>query len=882
MPDVLCPICGKPNPKDLEICQFCGGRLMSLPPSAPAGSQQIGTGQAPVQKDTPKFERVKPANVEPILPSETPTKKNIVELDKALPSSPRSMGEKKESKASESNPVQNLPIGPAPSTSANSSGGLPDWLSGLRKASADDEEEIPNWLTGLRVDKADASVPVSAPKTGVASNKTANSSSGTGEEPSAVTMNEPSSQSAEFEQPPLENTRQEGFPDWLQSLQSKPAGGEDAPASMQGEGESLDWLDSLKSESTSSSSVGLPTAYQSEGEMLDWLAGLSGVPEENTPATGLSEGAVPAENLPDWLNQLNGKAIDLERAPGGNEGPAGGTKSGPDWLSDLGPIDRTPELSSGGSIPEWLSNLEAKTDPESGPSATTSSSEQTPSNSAHDDIPDWLSQFQADVNAAAEKESKKEQFEVAPEPTVKKGGAKPLPDWLAGITPTAPTPGGTPALIINDDSNAPGDENETAFSMETPDWLSKIIPESATDKTPQSGAEVPPLENLEVSELPSWVQAMRPVESVVAKAKPTSQEGVEFTEHSGPLAGLIGVLPVGPGLGQLSKPPAYSVKLQATDGQLRYAAALDRLVISETQAQLVKSNHIVSNRLWRWLISILLILAIGLPLVTNIPITQATQLKPTEMMSAFTVISSLPPDAPVLMIFDYDPALSGELEAAAAPLVDHLLLRGPRLTLISTSPTGPALAERFLTDKNVSPLVAGHNYQAGQQYVNLGYLAGGSSGVQYFALSPAEAAPFTVDGQHAWQLPPLQGIQKLSDFATILILTDNADSGRVWIEQTGSAIGSTPLLMVISAQAEPMLLPYYNSGQVKGLVIGLAGGEEYAQTYIHPDGQGRLMQRYWNSFSAGILIAEGLIVLGALWNAFSGWRARRNKTGEEA
>ena len=93
-----------------------------------------------------------------------------------------------------------------------------------------------------------------------------------------------------------------------------------------------------------------------------------------------------------------------------------------------------------------------------------------------------------------------------------------------------------------------------------------------------------------------------------------------------------------------------------------------------------------------------------------------------------------------------------------------------------------------------------------------------------------------MDGQQAWQLPPLQGVQKLSDFAAILILTDNADSGRAWIEQTGSAIGNTPLLMVISAQAEPMLLPYYDSGQIKGLVTGLAGGEAYAQAYIRPDG----------------------------------------------
>jgi hypothetical protein len=86
--------------------------------------------------------------------------------------------------------------------------------------------------------------------------------------------------------------------------------------------------------------------------------------------------------------------------------------------------------------------------------------------------------------------------------------------------------------------------------------------------------------------------------------------------------------------------------------------------------------------------------------------------------------------------------------------------------------------------------------------------------------------------------------------------------------------------MVISAQAEPMILPYYNSGQIKGLVTGLAGGEYYGQTFVRPDAQTGLAHRYWNSFSTGILVAEIMIVIGALWSAFTGWRARRDEPGE--
>ena len=466
------------------------------------------------------------------------------------------------------------------------------------------------------------------------------------------------------------------------------------------------------------------------------------------------------------------------------------------------------------------------------------------------------------------------------EEPAKEKGTGPLPDWLAGIEPGAIPSDGTPALIASNEGTTPEEKDAAAFSMEIPDWLSKLKPELAEEYTPEADAETSTSENLEISELPSWVLAMRPVESVVAEARAAPQEDSQVTEQRGPLAGLHGVLPVGPGLGLLRKPPPYSNILQVTDSQQRYISAFEQLISRETQPQAARRTRLTSNRLWRWLIASLLILAIGLPLITRISITQASKLQPPEMLNAFTLIGSLPSNAPVLVVFDYEPALSGELEAAAAPLMDHLLLQGPRLALISTSPTGPALAERFLHDTSSSPLVARHDYQAGQQYVDLGYLAGGPSGVQYFAISPSTAAPFTLDGQSAWQLPPLQGLQKLSDFDAIIVLTDNADSGRVWIEQTGSTIGNTPMLMVISAQAEPMILPYYNSGQIKGLVTGLAGGEAYGQTFVSPGTEAGLAQRYWNAFSTGTLVAEILIVVGALWSAVNGLRTRRRKSGE--
>jgi hypothetical protein len=659
-------------------------------------------------------------------------------------------------------------------------------------------------------------------------------------------------------------------PEWLTRLggdetgSAAPAPTTAAPIDLPGREEPPPDQDGMKStQAVSTAPLSLADLPGKSG-IPDWLSGSKPAPQEEQPAPS------PAKKFPDDPLLLKGKTINLGPLPGVNEGPGSDI---PDWLSNFGSIPGTPEAATGESVPEWLSALEAKTGADSTASVPIFNIDKTPSTPASEDSINWLSQFQADINAAHEQETKPEQFEPAPTLPVKRFGTGPLPEWLTGIKRTSTAPKEAPALITTDEGVAPPEKDSSAFSLDIPDWLSKLQPEQSTEYSPEGVADTSVPEDIQVTDLPTWVQAMRPVEAVVAETAAIENELNQVTEQSGPLAGLRGVLPHGPGIGQLRKPPAYSSILQVSEGQQRYAAAFEKLISGETEPQVLKKSRLTSNRLWRWLIAAVLILAVGLPLSISMQVAPASTLKMPEMVNAFTLIGNLSPNAPVLVVFDYDPALCGELEAAAAPLMDHLLLQGPRLALIATSPTGPALAERLLHDASASPLVAVHNYQAWQQYVNLGYLAGGSSGVLYFSLSPVQAAPFTIDRQLAWQSPALQGVQKLSDFQAVIILTDNAESGRVWIEQSGAMIGTTPILMVISAQVEPMILPYYDSGQIKGLVTGLAGGEAYGQTFSGADAQTGLAQRYWNSFSAGTLAAEILIVLGALWSAFISWRA---------
>ncbi len=82
------------------------------------------------------------------------------------------------------------------------------------------------------------------------------------------------------------------------------------------------------------------------------------------------------------------------------------------------------------------------------------------------------------------------------------------------------------------------------------------------------------------------------------------------------------------------------------------------------------------------------------------------------------------------------------------------------------------------------------------------------------------------------------------------------------------------MLMIISAQAEPMIRPYFDSGQLKGLVSGLSDAKIYEQTYNRPG----LANHYWNSFSVGMLVAELLIAAGAIFGVMADRRVIRKNS----
>jgi len=505
------------------------------------------------------------------------------------------------------------------------------------------------------------------------------------------------------------------------------------------------------------------------------------------------------------------------------------------------------------------------------------------SEEAEASMPDWLKSATEEPSMPMGVEAL-DQFRDIYQPPATQQPAEDLLSWMDSPQESkqvdeepllsSPEPATVDASLFapsSDSSTLASQDVDSLLSMEMPDWLSRPDPGAAGASSQESAT--PTIEGvgaLSPVDLPSWVQAMRPMESVVSEAAPSIED--QPTERDGPLAGLRGLIPIAP-IGSARRPKSISLKLQATDEQQASAALLEQVMAGETAPRaIIDSSLVMSQRALRWALSGLILVVLGAMtfLHTQIMPVFVSGIQAVDINNISNVILNMPERAPVLLVIDFEPSLAGEMEAASGPLLDQMvLLRHPRLLFLSTSPNGSALVDRLLSATNINkPAPEGLGYNAGEHYFNLGYLPGGAAGALEFVESPKSAMPSA-------------NVEKLSEFAAVIVLTDHAESGRVWVEQLGAlkqvdpTLTNLPLLMVSSAQAGPLLQPYVASRQITGMVSGLSDAARYE--FINNSRPG-IARSYWDAFGVGLMIAIASIMIGSLWSLFMGLRDRRAET----
>ena len=832
---VRCPLCGRPNPADVDSCRYCGTRLKAEPKRGDSSRSPQQAGHQPSQK-------------------------NEDWLDSLRDSQNGATGQS-EKRVFIPGPLAQEPAEPSKPEDSKSA---PD-------------EEFAAWLSRIGTD--DTSQP--------ADEKAPGEPAGTGDSE-----------------------------DWLSSLREVPTGNE-PEKNEPGPGEPAD---------------------QSGADSSDWLNRIEPGGEDR-PSEAVHDHETPEdaslsdEELPAWLKELS-QAAKPENAsnpptlpeqsekPGEESAPQSGTDGRevqqPDWFSGIekkqGEVESKAEWEV--QFPDWLSAGEE-------PSASEKAEEIPPESAAfHEpggverpssleagleaggaekpeeevawsaDLPDWLSGITSSETPAQGDQAEEKSIQTTAQPEPEKPEEElakgQIPGWMTDLkpqeAPESETPQ-TPALIY-DESPITGEQAEIRpfVTDEMPDWLvhlgpPEVISSAPAQPEPVSKNQPQPVKKSEEeaglapAELPGWVQAMRPIETATPAVKetPTSDERVENT---GPLAGVRGIIPPEPALAGFRKPAVYSVKLVVSEKQRTNAALLQTLLAVETEPQKVtreRPSH--THRALRIMIALILIVAVGLPIGMGGTVTPLLTYPgpPTSMMAQS--INTLPAGSTVLVAVEYDPGLSGEVETVSAGVLAQLMARSANIVFVSTNPAGPILAHNLLN----RAIALQPTYSPTNKVASLGYLAGGPAALFNLSLGVQTSMDLLKSGGTGdWSTPPLNGIKTLADFSRVLVLTDNADTARNWVEQVKPSMGSTPLLMVVSAQSAPMISPYLDSGQITGMVTGLAGGVTFEQAVGRSGG----MLAFWDSYQFGLVVMIALILIGGVAGIWMAIRSSRHPRGE--
>ena len=875
MAEIRCPMCGKENPSEQDVCQFCQARLKPLVGQPPPGdgidtpSEDVSSheGEEQSESDFPEWlqnlrmEETEPqdrlpddleseeqpirAETPPAQPEDKPDWLSSLRDDAVIEPESLDLEESRESDESFE------PIGLEEESHSDflsdfddsrEDVNLPEWLESLRSSgeadtkSSDIQEEEPDWLDRIRLrkdeDEREEYLASLEDRQDEAESVNLITSAGS-EEPQVESRSsaldfdeqEPSVEPAEllFEKPEQRARKderpQEDETSGLSLEIDEASEGQAVPAFDEKEflvdpaAPDLEWLRDLKEETFSG---------EDEGSVTLGLDEIPAKPQEEIQES--------PEAVPDWLAEVT----EVPQMTSADE-----PEELPDWLADEVDVSEASAPESE-DMPDWLTELMPKETPS--PPSAEELPVAAPVEPESGETPDWLAALGESSEAVPAADEIKEDGTKVATPLPITEDTEPLPSGEEGITEWV-------------DQEAHGEEQSHEEAGES---------------------------DLAPAVLPAWLQAMRPGGSA---APSILDVDADVVESAGPLVGLSGVLSADSDVARRQNVSTYAVKLQVSKEQRAHVDLLKDMVEGEGMSRPVPKQPVISpHNVLRWVITLVLFLAILWPAVTadlQVPMPAYSQ----ETGEVNSLINDLPEDARILVAFDYQPGLAAEMDTTAAAVMDHIMLRGAYLTLVSTSPTGPLVAERFLSLTQSS-----HNYTRGEQYINMGYIPGGAAGLLSLAVSPQRTVPYTTDGVEAWEtsghlaLPALQGVERLIDFSMILVIVDDPDVARSWVEQVQpyltSEDGGTPLVMVVSAQSEPLIRPYYEASprQLQGFVAGMRGGAAYARL----TGRIGLPSRYWDGFSTGLTVAALLIAIGGVVNVATVFISRRNPSKGES
>ncbi len=184
-------------------------------------------------------------------------------------------------------------------------------------------------------------------------------------------------------------------------------------------------------------------------------------------------------------------------------------------------------------------------------------------------------------------------------------------------------------------------------------------------------------------------------------------------------------------------------------------------------------------------------------------------------------IDALPNGATVLMSCDYDPGTKPELVPMTRTALRQLFRKNCRVIVTVLWNGGPSLVDPVLRQ------VAGEYRKVyGVDYVNLGYQAGNEAVMVHMGQGFASAFPTDIGGRDVRAFPLMRQARNYDDIALLVSISAGYPGTKEWVQQVQSRF-HVRMIAGVTAVSAPEFYPYLQSGQLAGLLGGMAGAAEY-------------------------------------------------------
>jgi hypothetical protein len=220
----------------------------------------------------------------------------------------------------------------------------------------------------------------------------------------------------------------------------------------------------------------------------------------------------------------------------------------------------------------------------------------------------------------------------------------------------------------------------------------------------------------------------------------------------------------------------------------------------------------------RW-IFIIIALVVLLPLFFPIGLP----IRPTDStQTAYDAMDNLDPGSKVLVSCEYGPSTKPEVHPMVYAVLRHLFKNGHKVYITCLWPDGQFMAEEAIEEIAEQEF----NLTYGKDYVLLGFRPGNEAVVKGIVSNIRKLYSTDARGSLTDKIPMMEGINQLADFDFIFTASAGYPGTVEWVQYGADPTGVPMSTGVTSIQVNEVM-PYVQSGQVKGILAGMPGAAEY-------------------------------------------------------